>query len=167
MARPRVHEVAKELGMSSKDVLAHLDKIGQPVKSHSSTIDESLAARVRQELGNGSATATAEPPAGPAEPSVAVSTGADASAEVVPGAPAPDAGVEPATETLPEPLDATGEPTPPGSAPGPAEADTAIDGALVHRGITVQEFAERQRREPVVHYATSAGGRIANATRHD
>ena len=40
MAKPRVHEVAKELGLTSKDVLAHLEKIGEPVKSHSSTIDE-------------------------------------------------------------------------------------------------------------------------------
>ncbi|MGH2819635.1 MAG: translation initiation factor IF-2 N-terminal domain-containing protein, partial [Actinomycetota bacterium] len=40
MARPRVHEVAKELGLSSKEVLAHLEKIGEPVKSHSSSIEE-------------------------------------------------------------------------------------------------------------------------------
>ncbi len=54
MAKPRVHEVAKELGLTSKEVLAHLEKIGQPVKSHSSTIEESLADRVRTELSNGS-----------------------------------------------------------------------------------------------------------------
>ena len=55
MAKPRVHEVAKELGLSSKDVLAHLEKIGEPVKSHSSSLDEALADRVRSELGNGAA----------------------------------------------------------------------------------------------------------------
>ena len=54
MAKPRVHEVAKELGLTSKEVLAHLEKIGQPVKSHSSSIEESLADRVRSELSNGS-----------------------------------------------------------------------------------------------------------------
>jgi translation initiation factor IF-2 len=53
MARPRVHEVAKELGLTSKEVLAHLEEIGNPVKSHASTIDEALAERVRNELGNG------------------------------------------------------------------------------------------------------------------
>ncbi|MDQ4124803.1 MAG: translation initiation factor IF-2 N-terminal domain-containing protein, partial [Actinomycetota bacterium] len=65
MAKPRVHEVAKELGLTSKEVLAHLDQIGQPAKSHSSSIDEDLAARLRTELGNGAAPA-AEAPA-PAE----------------------------------------------------------------------------------------------------
>ena len=52
MAKPRVHEVAKELGLTSKEVLAHLDKIGEPVKSHASTIDESLADRVRSDLSS-------------------------------------------------------------------------------------------------------------------
>ena len=50
MAKPRVHEVAKELGLTSKEVLAHLEKIGQPVKSHSSSLEEALADRVRSEL---------------------------------------------------------------------------------------------------------------------
>jgi len=49
-----VHEVAKELGLSSKEVLAHLDEIGNPAKSHSSTIEEEVADRVRADLGNGS-----------------------------------------------------------------------------------------------------------------
>ncbi|MEA2485462.1 MAG: translation initiation factor, partial [Actinomycetota bacterium] len=57
MAKPRVHEVAKELGVTSKEVLAHLEKIGEPAKSHSSSVDEAVAARVRAELGNGAAPA--------------------------------------------------------------------------------------------------------------
>ncbi|MBW3594503.1 MAG: translation initiation factor IF-2 N-terminal domain-containing protein, partial [Actinobacteria bacterium] len=55
MAKPRVHELAKELGLSSKEVLAHLEKIGAAVKSHASTVDEDTAAQVRSDLGNGSA----------------------------------------------------------------------------------------------------------------
>lgn len=51
MSNVRVHEVAKELGLASKEVLAHLEKIGEPVKSHSSSIDEALAARIKKELG--------------------------------------------------------------------------------------------------------------------
>ena len=39
-----------------KEVLAHLEKIGQPVKSHSSSIEEALADRVRTELSNGAKT---------------------------------------------------------------------------------------------------------------
>ncbi|MGH2805887.1 MAG: translation initiation factor IF-2 N-terminal domain-containing protein, partial [Actinomycetota bacterium] len=61
MAKPRVHELAKELGLTSKEVLAHLEKIGQAVKSHSSTVEESVAERVRSDLGNGAAPAPAAP----------------------------------------------------------------------------------------------------------
>ncbi|MCA1709195.1 MAG: translation initiation factor IF-2 N-terminal domain-containing protein, partial [Actinobacteria bacterium] len=54
MANPRVHEVAKELGLTSKEVLTHLDKIGEGVKSHASTITEDVAARLKADLsGNG------------------------------------------------------------------------------------------------------------------
>ena len=58
MAKPRVHEVAKELGLTSKEVLAHLEKIGEPVKSHSSSLEEGVAQRVRTDLGNGAAPAS-------------------------------------------------------------------------------------------------------------
>jgi signal peptidase I len=50
---PRVHEVAKELGVSSKEVLDRLALMGEPAASHSSTIDEGLAARVRGEISDG------------------------------------------------------------------------------------------------------------------
>ena len=46
MAKPRVHEIAKELGLTSKEVLAHLEKIGETVKSHASTVEEPVAARL-------------------------------------------------------------------------------------------------------------------------
>jgi translation initiation factor IF-2 len=66
MAKPRVHEVAKDLGLSSKEVLAHLEKIGEPAKSHSSSIDEAVAERVRSDLGNGAAAGAAAPKKTPA-----------------------------------------------------------------------------------------------------
>ncbi|MBI4818056.1 MAG: translation initiation factor IF-2 [Deltaproteobacteria bacterium] len=40
MAKKRVHEVAKDLGLSNQDALEKLKKLGFDVKSHSSTIDE-------------------------------------------------------------------------------------------------------------------------------
>ena len=122
MAKPRVHEVAKELGLTSKEVLAHLESIGQPAKSHSSSIDEDLAARVRTELGNG---AVASPPT----PS--------------PAAPTPIAEPEPAAVAEPEPAP-TPEPTPePIAVPEPAE-----ETIRVHRGITVKDFADKLERSP-------------------
>jgi translation initiation factor IF-2 len=87
MAKPRVHEVAKELGLTSKEVLAHLEAIGNPVKSHSSTIDEALADRVRNELGDGAA---AEPVAAPAEAPEAPAAVAEPPPEVVEPPPAPE-----------------------------------------------------------------------------
>jgi signal peptidase I len=49
----RVHEVAKELGVTSKEVMAALDRMGRPVKSHSSAVTPTDIETVRAELGNG------------------------------------------------------------------------------------------------------------------
>src|SRR5262249_39817077 len=40
MGKRRVHEIAKELGIESKDLIKKLHDIGVDVKSHSSTVDE-------------------------------------------------------------------------------------------------------------------------------
>ncbi|HVL65466.1 MAG TPA: translation initiation factor IF-2 [Actinomycetota bacterium] len=116
MAKPRVHEVAKELGLSSKEVLAHLEEIGHAVKSHSSTIDEELAARVKSELSDGAAAAEAPSAVATAAPPEPVEE------------PAAD---EPAAAAEPEPVE---------EAP---EAEPAREEIRVHRGITVKDFAER------------------------
>ena len=50
---PRVHEVAKELGVSSKEVLDRLDRMGEPATSHASSIDDTVAARLRYDASNG------------------------------------------------------------------------------------------------------------------
>lgn len=61
----RVHELAKELGLSSKETIQKLGDLGIIVKSHSSTIDASEAAKLR-ELVEGKPVSVAEP--APAEP---------------------------------------------------------------------------------------------------
>ena len=48
MAKIKVHELAKELSMESKDVIRKLQKMGCEVKSHMSLIDDSYADRLRQ-----------------------------------------------------------------------------------------------------------------------
>ena len=69
---PRVYEVARSLGLSSKEVLAHLDDMGEPASSHASTIDEAVAERLRDHIRNGAPTGEVaparpeEPPAAPA-----------------------------------------------------------------------------------------------------
>ena len=173
MAKPRVHEVAKELGLSSKEVLAHLEKIGNPVKSHSSTIDESVVDRLRTDLGNGATAPEASSPAKktPAAKKAPVTkpkpatktTGTKAPATKTPtkkpaksAAPEPSSPARPEAPTSPpaaaEP--AVEAPTEPPATPvetaatiddGGAEPSTSIH---VHRGITVQEFADKIDRSP-------------------
>jgi translation initiation factor IF-2 len=63
----RVHEIAKEAGVSSKELLEQLHAAGVEVKSASSNVDEAVAARVL--AGNGaSAVATAAAPKQATEP---------------------------------------------------------------------------------------------------
>ncbi len=50
MAKTRVHDLAKEYGMSSKDMLAHLADMKIPAKSASSTLEDAYVAIVRKQL---------------------------------------------------------------------------------------------------------------------
>ncbi|OMB92168.1 translation initiation factor IF-2 [Mycobacterium colombiense] len=71
--KARVHELAKELGVTSKEVLARLNDQGEFVKSASSTVEAPVARRLRESFGGGkaaekapakaSAQAGAKPPA--------------------------------------------------------------------------------------------------------
>lgn len=63
---PRVHEVAKELGVSSKDVLARLEEMGTPASSHSSSIDDGTADRLKASWGDGAERPADEPDEAPA-----------------------------------------------------------------------------------------------------
>ncbi|EUA54639.1 translation initiation factor IF-2 family protein [Mycobacterium xenopi 4042] len=53
----RVHELAKELGVTSKEVLARLSEQGEFVKSASSTVEAPVARRLRESFGGGKAAA--------------------------------------------------------------------------------------------------------------
>ena len=64
--KARVHELAKELGVESKTVLAKLQEMGEYVKSASSTVEAPVARRLRAALEAGSAPAPARAPVAPA-----------------------------------------------------------------------------------------------------
>ncbi|HXL60440.1 MAG TPA: translation initiation factor IF-2 N-terminal domain-containing protein, partial [Mycobacterium sp.] len=49
--KARVHELAKELGVTSKEVLARLSAQGEFVKSASSTVEAPVARRLRESFG--------------------------------------------------------------------------------------------------------------------
>ncbi|MDP9066842.1 MAG: translation initiation factor IF-2 [Actinomycetota bacterium] len=156
MAKPRVHEVAKELGLSSKEVLAHLEKIGEPAKSHSSSIDESVASRIRSDLGNGAAPAEkpATPQAAPREaaPSKARPTAAPQAGPKKPDSTPKPASSKPAAAPAPSRPARAPQPEPEPVAQEPAEPEPAVAAAdeviRVHRGITVKDFAEKIDRAP-------------------
>jgi translation initiation factor IF-2 len=131
--KARVHELAKELGVTSKEVLARLSEQGEFVKSASSTVEAPVARRLRESFGgakpaaekvktdgNGSpakAAATkaapekaapkpAPKPAVPAEPPAAP----PAAATAPPAAPAPPARLGPTPGPRPGPLPAAPKP---------------------------------------------------------
>jgi translation initiation factor IF-2 len=66
MAKKRIHEIAKEQGLSSKDVLDKLQAAGLDVKAASSSVEEGDALRAMSgdtsAAGNGAATAPSTPP---------------------------------------------------------------------------------------------------------
>ncbi|MCZ7420324.1 translation initiation factor IF-2 [Verrucosispora sp. WMMA2121] len=66
--KARVHELAKELGVESKTVLAKLKEMGEFVKSASSTVEAPVARRLRNAFvaSGGSGAPAAAPPAAPA-----------------------------------------------------------------------------------------------------
>src|ERR671931_155688 len=67
MAKKRVHEIAKEKGISSKEVLAVLQRAGLDVKVAASSVDEADVARAFGADGSGGAAADPDDGGAPAE----------------------------------------------------------------------------------------------------
>ena len=62
MSRVRIYELAKEAGLKSKELAAKLIAMGYPIKSHSSTVDDDMAADIRRRvLGKATAEVTEKP----------------------------------------------------------------------------------------------------------
>ena len=122
MAKVRVHELAKELGLSSKEAIQKLGDLGVAVKSHSSSLTEDEAARLRESLNGGKPQVKKEAPAVKKE--------------------------APATEP-PAPVVKKQDPVPSAPIPGPtpttngAAPVAVVDAIHVPRGVTVGEFAKK------------------------
>ena len=123
MAKVRVHELAKELGVESKELLAHLKAQGEFVKSASSTIEAPVVRKIKEnppkptKAGGESADDKSSAPAKKATPSAA-KPGAPK-----PGPKAPASKPAPKAET-PAPAPSP-EPKREAQAPKPAEAKPA------------------------------------------
>ncbi|MGK9148666.1 translation initiation factor IF-2 [Plantibacter flavus] len=97
-AKPRVHEIASELGVDSKIAMAKLKELGEFVKGPSSSIEPPVARKLRAALeaeGAKASPAPAAPAARPATPG-APTPGPAAPKAPAPAAPAPKAAAAPA-----------------------------------------------------------------------
>ena len=136
----RVYELAKDLGVTSKDLVAQLQNLGVGVKNHMSTVGQDAIDLLRDgtssDSGNGSAQAA------PAEPAVDAAPPEPDPAKSEPAEPAPD-------ETH-DPLGSSAEaPAKPGAAPQSDEAISA-EGKVIHaRGaIIVKDLARALGLKP-------------------
>ncbi|WIE74326.1 translation initiation factor IF-2 [Curtobacterium sp. MCSS17_007] len=85
MAKPRVHEIASELGVDSKTAMEKLKELGEFVKGPSSSVEPPVARKLRAALqADGAATASK-----PATPSAPAKTAAPRSGAPKPGGPRP------------------------------------------------------------------------------
>ena len=123
MAKPRVHEIAKEIGITSKELLKKLTEMGEYVSSASSTLEAPVVRRVREAYAPKAETTVAKPAApkpSPTKPTPRPAGGKDktpsepvASKPVAtPGAPTPTAPPSPAEPARPVPKPSPGRPSP-------------------------------------------------------
>ncbi|MGQ0483451.1 MAG: translation initiation factor IF-2 [Pseudonocardia sp.] len=138
--KARVHELAKELGVTSKQVLSRLQDMGEYVKSPSSTVEAPVARKLRESMAagaNGASRPTSRgrrpsPTPSDAAPAAAPGNAPAAAAPPAPSAPAPTMPAEsgaprPAPVARPAPAAPstaapTGRPRPASPRPGPAPA---------------------------------------------
>jgi len=133
-AKPRVHEIASELGVDSKIALAKLKELGEFVKSPSSTIEPPVARKLRAALEADGAGKPAAAPAAASAPAAATAAPSAAKPGAArPGAPRP-AAPAPAAPAAPTPAAASAPaassaPAPAPSAPAPAASTPAAETA--------------------------------------
>ncbi|OFE06795.1 translation initiation factor IF-2 [Rhodococcus sp. 1139] len=128
--KARVHELAKELGVTSKELLATLKEQGEFVKSASSTVEAPVARRLRESFPSAggaetkSETGAAAPAARPA-----AKPGAPSPSAAKPGAPRP--GPKPAAPAPAAPAPAAPAAPAPAAPAAPAAAAPAAPSAPV------------------------------------
>ena len=121
MAKVRVYELAKELGIESKVVMTKLQEMGEFVRSASSTVEAPVVRKLRAEMPAVTEAPAAKPAATKAaakaaSPTTAVPTSAPAAPSDVPPAAAPSAAPAAAVDAPP----ARATTVSPGPRPGPA-----------------------------------------------
>lgn len=125
MAKVRVYELAKELGVDSKTLMTKLNELGEFVRSASSTIEPPVVRKLRDTYpAGGGAKPAARPAPAPSAPAAPVAQAAPAAPATRPAAPAPAA--RPAAESAPAtPAPAAPAPAAPAASASPAPARPA------------------------------------------
>ncbi len=123
MAKPRVHEIASELGIDTKKALEKLKEMGEFVKGPSSSIEPPVARKLRAALAADGITAPAATPAPAKAPAPAAQRPSGPTPGPVP-APAPAASA-PAEQAPSAPSEAPKAETPAPSTPQPAAPQPA------------------------------------------
>ncbi|NHI16415.1 translation initiation factor IF-2 [Microbacterium excoecariae] len=183
MAKPRVHEIAAELGVDSKTALAKLKELGEFVKSPSSTVEPPVARKLRAAFATegGAKPAAAAPKPGarptPARPGAqrgpkpgAPKPGAQKPAAATPApqaeAPKPDARAPRPGQGAPKPgqvapsapkpgqAPASSAPTPGSSAPSPGQARPGNNPFASSQGMGKRPGGPRPGNNP---FASSQG----------
>ncbi|MEX3740876.1 translation initiation factor IF-2 N-terminal domain-containing protein, partial [Mycolicibacterium porcinum] len=116
--KARVHELAKELGVTSKELLAKLKEQGEFVKSASSTVEAPVARRLRESFGakaGGNKPEDTPRPAGAHGPAPAAPR---------PATPRPPPATPPPPPPPPPPTPPTPPPPPPAHPPPPPPTPT-------------------------------------------
>jgi translation initiation factor IF-2 len=129
--KARVHELAKELGVTSKEVLARLNEQGEFVKSASSTVEAPVARRLRESFGGGKAAQPARSGNGAAVKSdgaTAVKAAAPAAKAAAPEAKAAALAAAPPTPAAASPAAAVAPPAAP-SRPAPVPGPPTVKAA--------------------------------------
>jgi translation initiation factor IF-2 len=154
----RVHELAKELGVTSKELLATLEQMGVTGRSASSSVPEDMVPRLRASGGKATAATpkrreVLEPPPTPRKPkpkATAKSPGKPAAPVTVDGEAGGAPGPAPAT-----PVPATAQPVPATAQPAPVAVPALREPAKpsapvlqVVRGATPQTIAEKIGASP-------------------
>lgn len=143
----RVHELAKELGLPSKEVVERLTKLGAAVNSHMSTVDDATAARLRLSLKQVSPGKVAHVRPKPTHPAPKVVQQPVKAGQ--PAAKSPSAGPAVSRPPVAAPAESPKAEAPRSQPPKAAAKPPADDKTIALRGaIVVKELAEKLKLRP-------------------
>ena len=166
MAKLRVHELAKELGITSKELMGHLKEAGEFVKSSSSSLEPPVVRQMREKFAAAHKSKKAETKPAPKAPKPGAAKPAPKK-PVVPQASAPEASAPVPAPKAPTPKAPTPKaPAPKGAAPkpgapkAPAPKGTGPKPGAPKPGARKSETAPKPRgKKPAEGSAPKPGGR--------